>query len=137
MSPAQDLRDYLVNTAGGIHTAASTFYGATTPTEPDEITALRDTAGFQPQDFMGDSSVVEFCGVLAIVRAASESAGATRAWAVYDALRRLETTISGRRYTVSAVSPPQHLGLDAEDITASGSDGRRLWSINFIAWRPR
>jgi hypothetical protein len=103
------------------------------------MTSLRDTAGFTPQDFLGDLTVVELAGVLAIIRASSEALGQARAWGVYEALRRLDNvTINGRRYVmVQAISSPQHLGLDASDVTAAGSDGRRLWSCNFLAWRAR
>lgn len=138
-SPARHLRDYLVATVGGLHTAATTFYGNEPPAYPDELTFLKDTPGLVPQDFMGAAQQVETLGVQAIVRATSEAAGETRAWAVYDALRRLDAvTIGGQPYmAVWAISPPFALGADQTGVTSAGSEGRRQWSLNFLAQRLR
>jgi hypothetical protein len=138
-SPAHHLRDRLV--AAGVSTAATTFYGAEVPGTPDELTFVRDTPGLVPQDFLdgGVGAVVETCGVQVVVRAASEAAGEARAWAVYDALRRLNAvTLSGVSYmAVWAISPPFALGADGTGVTAAGSEGRRQWSVNFLAQRQR
>jgi hypothetical protein len=138
-SPARHLRDYLV--AQGTSTAASTFYGADMPSSPDEVTFVKDTPGLVPQDFLDADvgAVVETLGVQVVVRAASEAAGETRAWAVYDKLRRIGTlTLGGVSYmAVWAISPPFALGADETGITAAGSEGRRQWSVNFLAQRQR
>lgn len=137
-SPAHHLHDYLL-TLGGLHTAASTFYGGDTPAQPDELTNLRDTPGLVPQEFFGQSQQLETFGVQIVIRAASEAAGETRAWAVHDALKRLgPVTLSGILYTaVWAISGPFSLGADETSITASGSEGRRMWSLNFMGQRAR
>lgn len=136
-SPALHLRDYLVSE--GTSSAATTFYGADTPSNPDELTMVRDTPGLVPQDFLGQDLTVETCGVQVIVRAASEAAGAARAWACYDKLRKVgAVTLGGVSYmAVWAISPPFALGADDTGVTAAGSEGRRQWSLNFLAQRQR
>lgn len=134
-SPAKDLRDYLV--AQGISTAATTFYGQDMPAEPDEVTFVRDTPSFQPQEFMGTDAIVEQCGVQVLIRAASDAAGQTRVDACYASLRKINNaTINGTRYqAVTVVSPPFVLGRDADDVKTSGGAGRPSWSLNFLAHR--
>lgn len=136
-SPARHLRDYLVSE--GTSTGATTFYGGDMPDDPDELTLLKDTPGLVPVDFLGQTEAVETLGVQAIVRATSQLAGEARAWACYDKLRRVNAvTLGGVAYTaVWAVSPPFELGPDAASVTASGSEGRRQWSVNFMAMRVR
>lgn len=137
MSPAKHLRDALV--AAGISTDATTFYGAEAPPLPDELSNVRDTPGLVPQDFMGSTESVETCGVQVLVRATSEAAGIARAWACYDYLRSLNAvSLGGVSYlAVIAISPPFSLGPDDASISSAGSEGRRLWSLNFLAQRQR
>lgn len=136
-SPAKHLRDALV--AALVSTDATTFYGAEAPPFPDELTNVRDTPGLAPQDFLGSSAAVETCGVQVLVRATSEVAGIARAWAAYDYLRGLNAvTLGGVSYlAVLAISPPFALGPDDTGVTLQGSEGRRLWSLNFVAQRQR
>jgi hypothetical protein len=138
-SPARHLRDYLV--AQGTSSAASTFYGDDLPSTPDELTFVRDTPGFVPQDFLDadTGAVVETLGVQVVVRAASEAAGEARAWAAYDKLRHVNAvTLGGIAYmAVWAISPPFAIGADGTGITAAGSEGRRQWSVNLLAQRQR
>ncbi len=136
-SPAQHLRDYLVLT--GTSTASTTFYGGETPPLPDELTIVRDTPGLVPQEFMGQADIVESFGIQVVVRARSEAAGIARAWAAYDTIRKINSqTLSGVRYVaVWAISPPFAIGNDDAGITNAGSEGRRLWSVNFLGQRDR
>jgi hypothetical protein len=136
-SPAQHLRDYLV--AQAISTDATTFHGGDTPPNPDELTVVRDTPGLVPQEFMGGADILEQFGIQVVVRATTNAAGVTRAWAAYEALRRItHTTISGVRYvSMVAITPPFSLGADEANITAGGSMGRKMWSVNFLGQRDR
>lgn len=106
-----------------IATMGVDLWGGTFPALPDNLIALFEQPGFEPERVMGGLAHVVL-NLQVLIRNTSYTNAETKARAVYQNLDRFKGVLSGvQYYSILARSYPFHLGVD--------ENKRHRWTCNY------
>lgn len=124
VSLANDIADLFVVNGFGIKTGAgANLFGNNTPPSPDNLIAIYESTGFEPQRTMR-GIVVEVLNLQILVRNVNTLDAQTKARAILTFLDRFKGVINGTEYlSILARHSPFPLGAD--------ENRRERWTCNY------